>query len=465
MLAGLPSASAQDFPGEDELVSSPNMRLIANIPATAPLAGDGSVGSDLAFQDNFAFVGNFLGFTIYDIRNPRRPRIVSQVLCPGSQNDISVSGDLLFLSTDSRRTDNSCSSSAATDTTSPYWEGIKIFDISNKRAPRYVQSVETACGSHTHTLVPEARHRGHDASTAGADGRGRDRSLYLYISSYSPNPALSKCQPPHDKISIVKVPVRNPAAASVVATPVLFPDGGNPGVVAPFPNGRTATSGCHDLTVYPEKNLMAGACMGDGVLFDISNREAPRTISRVQDLTNFAFWHSATFNNDGTKVIFTDELGGGLTPTCNATLGPTRGADGVYDIVGRGDSRTLEFRSYFKISRHQAENENCVAHNGSLIPVRGRDIMVQAWYQGGIQVWDFTDSRNPREIGFIERGPLPDGEDGGEWSAYWYNGFIYGSDLVKGFDVVELNDPRTNPARRVRIDELNVQTQEHFDRR
>jgi len=450
MLAGIPSASAQDFPGVDEVVSSPNMRLVANIPPTDPLAGAASVGTDMAFQGNFAFVGNYLGFTIYDIRNPRRPRIVSQVLCPGSQNDVSISGNLLFLSTDSRRTNNSCNSTTVTDTTTPYWEGIKIFDVTDKSAPRYVQSVETACGSHTHTLVP--------------DSNASSQSVYLYVSSYSPNPALAKCQPPHDKISIIKVPVRSPASASVVATPVLFPDGGNPGVVAPFPNGRTATSGCHDLTVYPEKNLMAGACMGDGVLFDISNREAPRTISRVQDLTNFAFWHSATFNNDGTKVIFTDELGGGVAATCNPEIGQLRGADGVYDITGTGDTRRLEFRSYFKISRFQTANENCVAHNGSLIPVRGRDIMIQAWYQGGMQVWDFTDSRNPVEIGFLERGPLPDAEVGGEWSVYWYNGFIYGSDIVKGLDVVELNDPATNPARGVRFNELNVQTQQHFDR-
>ncbi|HET9138368.1 MAG TPA: hypothetical protein VFO68_03320, partial [Actinophytocola sp.] len=164
-------------------------------------------------------------------------------------------------------------------------------------------------------------------------------------------------------------------------------------------------------------------------------------------------------------VVFTDELGGGVAATCNAEIGQLRGADGVYDIVGSGDNRRLEFRSYFKISRLQTETENCVAHNGSLIPVRGRDIMVQAWYQGGMQVWDFTDSRNPREIGFLERGPLPEAEVGGEWSVYWYNGFIYGSDIVKGLDVVELNDPRTNSARHVRFDELNVQTQQHFDRR
>jgi hypothetical protein len=380
------------------------------------------------------------------------------VLCPGAQNDVSIAGDLLFLSTDSRRSDNSCASTAQPDGTRPYWEGIKIFDVSDKRSPRYVQSIDTDCGSHTHTLVPEAKQPG----DANSEGVGHDRSVYLYISSYGPNASLPRCQPPHDKISIIKVPMRNPTAAAVVATPVLFPDGGNPGETLPYPERTVATSGCHDLTVYPELNLMAGACMGDGVLFDISDRLAPRTINRVQDNDNFSFWHSATFNNDGTKVVFTDELGGGGAATCNAEIGPLKGADGIYDITGSGDNRQLVLRSYFKIPRHQADSENCVAHNGSLIPVPGRDIMVQAWYQGGVWVWDFTDSAHPEIIGFWERGPLPDEEGGGVWSVYYYNGHIYSSDLVKGFDVLEITDRRTNGAKSFRLDELNTQTQYRY---
>lgn len=448
MLAGIPSATAQnDIPPADTIVTSPNMRHLANIPATAPLAGDASTGTDIAFQGDFAFVGNYLGFTIYNIKHPKRPQIVSQVLCPGAQNDVSISGNLLFLSTDSRRNDNSCASTSQSDGTKPYWEGMKIFDVSDKRAPRYVQSVETACGSHTHTLVPDRT----------------GQSVFIYVSSYSPADSLAKCKPPHDKISIIKVPLNNPAAAAVVATPVLFPLGGNPGEPQlQYPFRTSATSGCHDLTVYPEKDLMAGACMGDGVLFDISNREAPRTIHSVQDNENFAFWHSATFNNSGTKVIFTDELGGGGAPTCNDEIGPLRGADGVFDVVGIGDARKLEFRSYFKIPRNQDDSENCVAHNGSLIPVKGKDIMVQAWYMGGVWVWDFTDSAHPQVIGFFERGPHANGDGGGEWSAYWYNGHIFASDLVDGFDVLDLNDPRTNSARGVKVRELNVQTQGQY---
>ena len=444
-VATAPTVAAQDFPGADEIVSSPNMKQEINIPKSAPLAGTGSTGTDIAFQGRYAFVGNYLGFTIYDIKNPKKTKVVSQVLCPGSQNDISITGNLLFLSTDARRSDDSCASTAQNDGTLEYWEGIKIFDVSDKRAPRYLKSVETACGSHTHTLVPDKQ----------------GKNAYLYVSSYGPAENIKDCKPPHDKISIVEVPLRNPTAAKVAATPVLFPDGGNPGEPElEYPDRTSPTTGCHDITVYPALDLAAGACMGDGVLFDISDRLNPRTINRVQDDENFAFWHSATFNNAGTKVIFTDELGGGGAATCNAEIGDERGADGIYDIVGHGDNRKLVFKSYFKIDRYQTDDENCVAHNGSLLPVKGKDIMVQSWYMGGIQVWDFTDSAHPKKIGFWERGPAADpATSGGTWSAYYYNGYIYSSDLGKGLDVLSINDPRTNPAKHVRMDELNVQTQ------
>ncbi|KAB1151430.1 hypothetical protein F6X68_17355 [Micromonospora sp. AMSO12t] len=428
------------IPGVDEIVSSPNLRQIANLPKQAPLD---ATNSDLAFQGRYAFAGNYNGFVIYDISQPTAPTVVSQVYCPGSQNDISVHGDLLFLSTDSSRSDDSCNSTSAPATEKASWEGIKVFDISDKANPRYVKAVETACGSHTHTLVP-----------------GKDRkTVYLYVSSYSPRAEFPDCQPPHDSISIVKVPVKSPTDAAVVASPNLFPDGGYEGRP-----GGSATTGCHDITAYPEKNLAAGACMGDGVLMDISNREAPRLINRVRDTVNFAFWHSATFNNAGTKVVFTDELGGGSAATCNEAVGPERGANAIYDITGRGDARTMVFRSYYKIPRMNADTENCVAHNGSLIPVLGRDIMVQAWYQGGISVWDFTDSANPQEIAFWERGPISIDRlvGGGSWSAYYYNGYIYSNDMAKGFDVLKLTDWRTWTANLVRYRELNVQTQPSY---
>nr|WP_141982746.1 hypothetical protein [Saccharothrix saharensis] len=434
---------AAGIPGVDEIRNSRNVKHLANLPKPAPFTAS-STWSDLAFQNGYAFDGNYDGFVIYDVRNPRKPSIVSSVWCPGSQNDISVKDNLLFLSTDSSRSDNSCASTPLSATNKDAWEGIKIFDISDKRNPKYVAAVETKCGSHTHTLVPDKK----------------GKNAYLYVSSYGPNATFPDCQPPHDLISIVKVPLKNPAAASLLSENVLFPDGGNPGRDGTIEEGYVrATSGCHDITVYPSKDLAAGACMGDGVLWDISDREKPREINRVQDNVNFAFWHSATFNNEGTKVVFTDELGGGGAPTCNEKIGPTRGADGIYDITGRGDGRKLEFRSYYKISRTQGDTENCVAHNGSLIPVQGRDIMVQAWYQGGISIWDFTDSRNPKEIGWFERGPLPNGAGGGSWSAYYYNGYIFSSDMAKGFDVLDIRDPRTATAKLIRVGELNVQTQ------
>ncbi|MEV4939632.1 LVIVD repeat-containing protein [Streptomyces zaomyceticus] len=436
-----------EIPGVDEIVHSSNIQHLANIPKDA-LQG---LNTDLAFQGKYAFAGNYDGFRIFDISNPKAPKTVSQVLCPGSQNDISVSGNLLFLSTDSSRSDNSCASTTQPASVKESWEGMKIFDISDVRNPKYVAAVETACGSHTHTLVP------------------KKRDVYVYVSSYSPNAAFPDCQPPHDGISVIKVPRKAPEKAAIVSFPVLFPGegpdgGGNPG--GPTNPGVSKTTGCHDITVLPEKDIAAGACMGDGILFDIEDPAHPRVIDQVQDNVNFAFWHSATFNQKANKIVFTDELGGGGGATCNAEVGPNRGANGIYDIVGKGKRSKLVFRSYYKIPRHQADTENCVAHNGSLIPVKGKDLMVQAWYQGGVSVWDFTDSRKPKEIAYFERGPLSATTiaTGGSWSAYYYNGYIYSNDIAKGFDVLKLSDRRTDPAKRIRMDELNVQTQpDYFD--
>ncbi|MFB4266302.1 LVIVD repeat-containing protein [Nonomuraea sp. GTA35] len=435
---------AADIPAPGEIVMSPNMKHVTNVPKPQALS---DINTDMAFQGDYAYVGNYFGFSIYDIRNPKRTSLVSSVVCPGGQMDVSVYGDLLFGSVDSSRNNDSCSSTGQSATIKESWEGIRIFDVSNKAAPTYIKSVETNCGSHTHTLVPDRRRQ----------------NVYLYISSYGPSDTYPDCKTPHDLISIIKVPLRNPAAASVIATPNLFPDGGYPGVPLPYPDGKTATAGCHDITAYPEKGIAAGACMGEGILLDIRDPEQPKVTATVRDETNFAFWHSATFNNEGTKVIFTDELGGGTRATCNEAIGPNRGANAYYDIVGG----QLQFRSYFKIARHQADTENCVAHNGSLIPVKGRDIMVQAWYQGGISVVDFTDSAHPKEIAYFERGPDNTAGPlyGGFWSAYYYNGYIYGSDFHQGLDVLKINDWRTNQANGVKMRSLNAQTQASYPER
>ncbi|WP_184959322.1 LVIVD repeat-containing protein [Nonomuraea endophytica] len=430
-------AAANDIPPVDTVVTSPNVQHVLNVPKPAPIAA--TINTDIAFQGNYAYVGNYGGFSIYDISNPKRTKVVSSVVCPGAQMDVSVYGDLLFAAVDSSRNNDSCSSTGQSATIKESWEGVRIFDVSDKANPKYIKSVETNCGSHTLTLVPG---KGHD----------RRRNLYVYVSSYLPAANFPDCAPPHDKISIIKVPLRDPTAAAVAATPVVFPDGGNetqPGLLVP-------TSGCHDITAYAEKDIAAGACMGDGVLFDIRDRLNPKVTARTTD-PNFAFWHSATFTNDARKVVFTDELGGGGAATCNEATGPTRGANAYYDIR-RGK---LQFRSYFKIPRHQADSENCVAHNGSLIPVKGKDIMVQAWYQGGVSFVDFTDISRPREFGYFERGPASQG-GGGIWSAYYYNGYIYAADFHNGLDVLKVNDPLVRGADRVRTDRLNVQTQQSY---
>ncbi|BCJ62177.1 hypothetical protein Jiend_55990 [Micromonospora endophytica] len=430
------NAAANDIPAVDEIVSSPNLTQIANVPKFGAFATEASYNSDLAFQGDYVFAGNYNGFNIFDVSDPASPQVVSQVVCPGAQGDPSVFGNLLFLAVDSPRSDDSCNSAAGSVANAAHWEGVRIFDISDKANPQYIKSVRTDCGSHTLTLVP--------------DKAGKD--VYVYVQSYSPSASAAYCKPPHDKISIIKVPLDEATSAEVVATPVLFPGGGN-----------TNTSGCHDITVYPALDLAAGACMGDGVLMDISDPLNPVLLDEVRD-TNFAFWHSATFNNAGTKVLFTDELGGGSGAICTANYRTNQGANAIYDIVGSGADRQLVFKSYFKIPRLNSPRENCVAHNGSLIPAMGRDIMVQAWYQGGISVIDFTDSANPVEIAYWERGPLSDTRTilGGSWSTYWNNGYIYSNDIQKGLDVLKLDDPITNNARAMAFAELNVQTQPSY---
>ncbi|MGW4644592.1 LVIVD repeat-containing protein [Sphaerisporangium sp. NPDC004334] len=417
---------------------SANARVVARVPLSAPFDGHEAWGTDLAFQGDYAYVGNYEGFTVHDISDPTKPKVVTRVVCPGGQNDISVTGNLLFLSVDDPRDGDTCDSSPGDPLGG--WEGVRIFDISDKAHPRYVKSLATACGSHTHTLVP------------AKDDPGK---VYLYVSSFGPDENSSTCKPPHDSIAIVEVPVAAPAQAKIVAQPLLFTDGGADDDTRPG-----ATSGCHDITVYPEKDLAAGACLGNGILMDISDRVRPKVLQQITDTENFSIWHSATFSNDGKRVIFSDELGGGAAPACDAKTGPDKGADAVYDITG---DRKLERRAYYKLPRYQTATENCVAHNGSLLPVPGKTIMVQAWYQGGVSVVDFTDPDHPKEIAYVDPAPLSASGDeprlGGSWSAYYYNGYIYSSDITKGLEVIAVDDPLTDPAKKVTTAELNAQTQ------
>ncbi len=427
-----------------ETDGTPNLTLLSNTPKTAPFETETDFNSDLAFENGYAFGGNYDGVQIWDVRDGQTPALASRIHCPGSQNDVTVNDGILVTSTDSRRTNDSCASEATTTPSDPStWEGLKIFDVRNPYKPVYVKSVRTDCGSHTHTVLPE-----------------RDR-LIIYVQSYDTGTGRYLCDDTsptgHDQISIVSIPKRNPGAARVVAEPKLFPDGGNDGTAGTL----RATTGCHDITVYQEIGLAAGACTGEGVILDIRNPVRPKVLSSVED-TNFAFWHSATISNDGKKVLFTDEKGGGSSPECNPTTGPRRGADAIYDITDPANPR---FMSYFKIPRTQTNQENCVAHNGNLIPnKKGRDILIQSWYQGGVSVIDWTNPKKVKELAWFDRGPVDPTRLvlGGFWSSYFYNGQIYGSEIQRGFDVFKLDDPKIKGSDKFHYDTLNAQTQTRF---
>jgi hypothetical protein len=441
--------------GPDDTEGTRNLKLLASLPKEAPFETTADLNSDLAFENGYAFNGNYDGVQVYDVRRPTRPRLVAEVHCPGSQNDVTVNDGILVTSTDSRRNRAECNGNVASpDVTNPAtnWEGIRIFDVSDPRNPVYVTAVRTSCGSHTHTVLPE-----------------RNR-LLIYVSSYDIGTGRYDCLDTpdplkaHDKISIVEIPRNNPGDAEIINQPVLFPDGGNAG--EPGGTVRTnGTTGCHDITVYQERDIAAGACTGEGVIMDISDPEDPEVIANIED-PNFAFWHSATISNDGRKVLFTDELGGGTAATCNPTIGPNRGADAIYDIT---DPANPKFMSYFKIPRTQTNGENCVAHNGNLIPnKKGRDILVQSWYQGGLSVIDWTDGNNVKEIAWFDRGPYPIPAPtvlAGYWSTYFYNGYIYGSEIQRGFDVFKLNHSSIATSRASKSRTLNAQTQFDYERR
>jgi len=415
------------------------LRHVASRPKHGPFNTEAAFNSDLAFEDDKAYVGNYEGVTIYDISDPSNPTVAGQIVCPGSQNDVSINDGILITSTDSRRTNDRCDSTATSTPSDPStWEGLKVWDVRDPAKPILLKSVFTDCGSHTHTVLPQAD------------------KLLVYVQSYDVLAGRYRCDGAHDKISIVEVPKANPGAAKVVNAQVLFPDGGNPGE----PGGtQRATTGCHDITVYQEIGLAAGACTGEGAIIDIRDPLNPKVIASVED-PNFAFWHSATFSNDGKKVLFTDELGGGSAPTCNSTIGPKRGADAIYDI---SDPANPKFLSYFKIPREQTNTENCVAHNGSLIPVPGRTVMVQSWYQGGMSVIDWTNASKPRELAWFDRGPIDANRLvlGGFWSTYYYDGYIYGSEIQRGFDVFKPGADIAGSARKTPRT-VNAQTQYRY---
>jgi hypothetical protein len=414
------------------------------------------------------FLGSFNGFNTYDIETPKKPRLMASVVCPGGQGDMSVHGNLLFMSVEQTRGRVDCGTQGVTETSSPErFRGVRIFDISDITRPKQIAAVQTCRGSHTHTLVTDPKDPANIYIYGSGTGQVRPGEELAGCSGKDPN------EDPNTalfSIDVIKVPLAAPAKAAIVNRPRIFADektgaiaglekGGDRG---PGAQAARPTNQCHDITVYPAVGLAAGACSGNGILLDISDPVHPVRLDAASD-KNFAYWHSATFNNDGTKVIFTDEWGGGTAPRCRATDQLNWGGDAIFDIV----DKKLQFRGYYKMPAPQTDQENCVAHNGSLVPVPGRDIMVQAWYQGGLSVFDFTDSAHPVEIAFFDRGPL-DTKNliiGGYWSTYWYNGRIYGSEISRGIDIFKLRPSEyltqneIDAASLVRMDEFNAQEQ------
>ena len=396
--------------------------------------------TDMAFAKDVLVTGSYHGFNVYRLNKDAMPDLLSSIVCPGGQGDVSIVGDLLIMSVEETRGRLDCGlQGVGDDISTERMRGIRIFDISDLSQPVQVGAVQTCRGSHTHSVI---------------SGGGKDGKIVVYVSGTGgvrSGEELAGCidESPGDlrtalfRIDVVEIPVADPSKAKLVDSPAVFADTEGGSLAGLWRGGThgdetqetSMTDQCHDITAFPEKGIAAGACSGNGIIFDISNPLKPKRIDDVVD-EGFAYWHSAMFNADGTKVIFSDEWGGGMQPRCRAHDPLNWGADAIYDIV----DNKLVYRSHFKMSAPQVDTENCVAHNGSIIPVPGRDLLVQSWYQGGITVMDFTDSANPVEIGFFDRGPIDEEKLvlGGHWSAYWYDGRIYGTAIVRGLDVLEL---------------------------
>jgi hypothetical protein len=444
--------------------------------------------SDIAFQGNHLFQGNFYGFSIYDISNPAKTALLTSVVCPGGQGDLSVYKNLLFMSVEMPNGRLDCGvqgfppepEPAAGEAKKPgppaaqkdRFRGVRVFDISDLKNPKQVAAVQTCRGSHTHTLVVDPNDKANvyiyvsgtsfvrqAEELAGCSGEAPDKD---------PNTALFR-------IDVIKVPLAAPQDAKVVSSPRVFIDP-RTSALNGLNNGGTHgkdglekpedTNQCHDITVYSKIGLAAGACSGNGILLDIKDPVHPKRLDAVND-PNYSYWHSASFSNDGKKVVFTDEWGGGLGARCRANDPNKWGADAVFNL----NNNKLSFASYYKLPAAQADSENCVAHNGSLIPVPGRDIEAQAWYQGGISIMDFTDAEHPVEIAYFDRGPIDPKMLvlGGDWSAYWYNGHIYASEIARGLDILELTPTKfltqneIDAAKAVQVAEFNVQSQEKIE--
>jgi hypothetical protein len=481
----LPSSNPDD-PGVQKALGSLGIGAGAKIPPAMKLvyAGLAFANSDFAFRGNTLIQGNFYGANFYDITNPAKPTLISSLVCPGGQGDVSVYGNLLFYSVEMPNGRLDCGTQAFPPNPPPAagheherqlpaaspdrFRGVRIFDISDLKNPKQVAAIQSCRGSHTHTLI--------------VDPNDKD-NVYIYISGTSfvrQTAELAGCSseaPDKDpntslfRIDIIKVPVAHPELAKIVANPRIFIDPRTNALNGLFNAGNhdkkdappSATDQCHDITAYSAIGLAAGACSGNGILLDIKDPVHPKRVDAVND-PNYSYWHSASFSNDGSKVVFTDEWGGGLGARCRTTDPLQWGADAIFTL--KDDKLTAA--SYYKMPAAQTESENCVAHNGSLVPVPGRDIEVQAWYQGGVSVMDFTDAAHPFEIAYFDRGPIDPKTLilGGYWSGYWYNGTIYGSEIARGLDTFKLTPTKfltqneIDAASLVHVNELNVQNQQ-----
>jgi hypothetical protein len=491
-----------------------NIRLLSTTPPSPKFLG--VTNSDLAFTGKYAIQGNYNGFQIFDLTTPEKPKLVLEYVCPASQSDVSVYRNLLFVSGEGQTGRTDCGIQGVPEPVSKdRLRGLRIFDISDMENPKYVANVQTCRGSHTHTVVTDPRDKANVyIYISGSAGVRSEEELAGCFDGPIDDPKTARF-----RIEVIKVPLAAPETAAIVSSPRIFNDlAPPPRRVEPRPNAANATPGapavagapaapeapagappaeapagapaaaaagaggpggpggpgarppsgpnqCHDITVYPDIGLAGGACGGYGLLLNIREVAQPFRVHEVADI-NMAFWHSATFSNDGTKVLFTDEWGGGSAPRCRDTDKPEWGANALFAI----ENGKMVFKSYFKIPAPQTSFENCVAHNGSLIPIPGREVMVQGWYQGGITVFDWTDPSKPKEIAYFDRGPV-DGTRlvmGGSWSVYWYNGLIVNSEIARGLDVFELlpngllSQNEIDAAKTVQFDYLNAQEQRKF---
>ncbi len=450
LCAAVPATAHENESGADWLIHSEdhpgwftpspesqtqNLKSLASVSRTRPQSNYRN--SDLAFWRNLVFAGHYDGFQIVDAFNPERPTRLVDFPCPGSQHDVSVWNDLLFVSVETPRSSPNCDSVPQ----SPGFEGIRIFDVGDPTAPRLLAGVPTDCGSHTHTLVPDTE----------------NRRVLLYVASYTASVIAksaygNECsrfdengERAHNKISVVEVPLRNPAAAEVVNEPRI-----------PQNDYRNTPGfqGCHDISVFMDIDRAAAACMGEGQIWDISDKEDPKVLARIHN-PNIEFFHSATFSWDGRTVVFGDEAGGGTQPRCRAQDPSTLGALWFYDTASLDvmDGSTVEpALSHFKQPRIQGDAANCTMHNFNVLPMKQRNVLVSSAYAAGTTVVDFTDPSKPTEVGHWD----PHGAN--TWSSYWYNGRIFTNDSGRGIDVLNLSDRVRAGAQRLR--HSNPQTQD-----